>query len=71
MVLCEQLRRQMEELEVPSEYMLAISRIYENVIVVCIWVIDFHIFRVALLVLSKDAHSHGLYLTYALMNWKK
>ena len=32
MVPREHLWRQMEELEVPSEYMLAISRIYEKVI---------------------------------------
>ena len=67
----QHLWRRMEEFEVPSEYMLAISRIYEKVIC-CVRMRDrLSNFSIALLVLSKAPHSHKHYLVYALMNWKK
>ena len=68
MVPQEHLWRRMEEVEMPSEYMLAISRIYETVIC-CVRMSDkLSDFSIALLVLNKDAHSQQHYLVYALMN---
>ena len=61
----------MEELEVPSEYMLAISLIY-NKVICCVRIGDTLSKKLnSTIVLSKNAHSHKLYLVYALMNGKK
>ena len=50
----EHLSKKMEELEVPSEYMLAISQIYEKVIS-CVFMDD-RLSEIALFMLSKDGH---------------
>ena len=59
MIPCEHLWKCMEDLKVASEYIcLQFPESMRRLYVVCIWIMKFQDFSIALLLLSKDTHSH-------------